>query len=153
LDHRAPLMAAHLPYRVLANHATDADRRAAARIQRLAFWLDDRFRIPGTRRRVGLDGLIGFVPGLGDVATTLVSPYIVVEAWRIGVPVTKLGRMGLNVGVDAMLGAVPLLGDLFDMAWKANQRNVRLLLDHLEAAPPHRAPGLLRIQHPPVRTT
>jgi hypothetical protein len=65
--------------------------------------------------------------------TTLLSLYIVLEARRLGVPLTKLGRMGLNVGVDAVLGAVPLLGDLFDMAWKSNRRNLALLLDHLDA--------------------
>jgi Domain of unknown function (DUF4112) len=57
----------------------------------------------------------------------------VLEARRLGVPVSKLGRMGLNVGIDAVVGAVPLVGDLFDVAWKANRRNLRLLLDHLDA--------------------
>jgi hypothetical protein len=113
--------------------AAGPDHRSIERLRQLAHLLDDRFRIPGTSYRVGLDGLIGLVPGVGDAVTTLLSLYIVLEARRLGVPLTKLGRMGLNVGVDAVLGAVPLLGDLFDVAFKANRRNVALLLDHLDA--------------------
>jgi Domain of unknown function (DUF4112) len=113
--------------------AAESDRRSIERLRQLAHLLDDRFRIPGTSYRIGLDGLIGLVPGVGDAVTTLLSLYIVLEARRLGVPLTKLGRMGLNVGVDAVLGAVPLLGDLFDVAWKSNRRNLALLLDHLDA--------------------
>jgi hypothetical protein len=110
-----------------------AHHRRVERLRQLAYLLDDRFRIPGTKYRIGLDGLVGLVPGVGDAVTTLISLYIVLEARRLGLPVSKLGRMGLNVGLDAVLGAVPLVGDLFDVAWKANRRNVALLLDHLEA--------------------
>jgi hypothetical protein len=112
--------------------AAGPERRSIERLRQLAYLLDDRFRVPGTKYRIGLDGLIGLVPGLGDAATTLLSLYIVLEARRLGVPVTKLGRMGLNVGLDAVLGAVPLVGDLFDVAWKANRRNLALLLDHVD---------------------
>ena len=122
------------------------ERRSVERLRRLAHLLDDRFRIPGTRYRIGLDGLIGLVPGIGDAVTTVLALYIVLEARRLGVPLTKLGRMGLNVGLDAVLGAVPLLGDLFDVAWKANRRNLELLLDHLDAdrkalGPPRESPA------------
>jgi hypothetical protein len=113
--------------------AAGVDHRSVERLRRLAYLLDDRFHIPGTRYRIGLDGLVGLVPGIGDAVTTLLSLYIVLEARRLGVPVTKLGRMGINVGLDAVLGAVPLVGDLFDVAWKANRRNLALLLDHLDA--------------------
>jgi Domain of unknown function (DUF4112) len=112
--------------------AAGADRRSVERLRQLAYLLDDRFRVPGTSYRIGLDGLIGLVPGIGDAATTLLALYIVLEARRLGVPATKLGRMGLNVGLDAVLGAVPLVGDLFDVAWKANRRNLGLLLDHVD---------------------
>jgi len=104
------------------------------RVARLAYWLDDRFRIPGTGRRVGLDGLIGLVPGVGDAATTLIAAYIVAEAARLGVPRAVLGRMLANVGVDFAIGLVPLVGDLADLAWKANRRNAHLLRDHLLSA-------------------
>jgi Domain of unknown function (DUF4112) len=114
--------------------AATGRRPTVARLERLAQLLDDRFRIPGTRYRIGLDGLIGLVPGIGDAVTTVLALYIVLEARRHGVPLRKLGRMGLNVGIDALVGAVPLVGDLFDVAWKANRRNLELLLDHLDQA-------------------
>jgi Domain of unknown function (DUF4112) len=122
-----------MPRRDQSAAGAGADPRSIERLRQLAYLLDDRFRIPGTGYRIGLDGLIGLVPGVGDAVTTLLALYIVHEARRLGLPLTKLGRMGLNVGVDAVLGAVPLLGDLFDVAWKANRRNLALLLDHLDA--------------------
>jgi Domain of unknown function (DUF4112) len=121
-----------------------AEDRAVERLRALAFLLDDRFAIPGTRYRIGLDGLLGLVPGIGDAVTTVLALYIVFEARRLGVPLGKLGRMGINVGLDAVLGAVPVVGDLFDVAWKANRRNLALLLDHLEAAGGTRRPGRRR---------
>ena len=102
------------------------------RVRWLADLFDDRFRLPGTGRRFGLDGLLGLIPGVGDAATGAVSLYLAAEAWRLGMPITKILRMGVNVGIDTALGAIPLVGDLFDFAWKANQKNVRLVLDHLE---------------------
>jgi Domain of unknown function (DUF4112) len=104
---------------------------ALQRVARLAYWLDDRFRIPGTRRRIGLDGLLGLIPGIGDTATALLASYIVLEAARLGVPRNMIARMLANVGLDYLLGLVPLVGDLADFAWKANRRNARMLRDHL----------------------
>ena len=106
---------------------------ALQRVARLAYWLDDRFRIPGTRRRIGVDGLLGLVPGIGDTATALIASYIVLEAARLGVPKAMLARMLANVGIDYVIGLVPLVGDLADFAWKANRRNARMLRDHLIA--------------------
>jgi hypothetical protein len=106
---------------------------ALQRVARLAYWLDDRFRIPGTRRRIGLDGLLGLIPGMGDTATALLASYIVLEAARLGVPRNMIARMLANVGLDYLLGLVPLVGDLADFAWKANRRNARMLRDHLMA--------------------
>jgi hypothetical protein len=119
---------------------------ALQRVARLAYWLDDRFRVPGTRLRVGLDGLLGLIPGIGDTATALVGAYIVLEAARLGVPKAMLARMIANLGIDYIAGLVPLVGDLGDFAWKANRRNARMLRDHLlarrdEAATPiHKTP-------------
>lgn len=104
---------------------------ALQRVARLAYWLDDRFRIPGTRRRIGVDGLLGLIPGIGDTATALIASYIVLEAARLGVPKNMLARMLANVGIDYVIGLVPLVGDLADLAWKANRRNARMLRDHL----------------------
>lgn len=102
------------------------------RLRLVAYWLDDRFRIPVIGWRVGLDGLIGLVPGIGDVATAAAALWILKEAHRLGVPRRTLARMGFNIGLDTVLGAVPLVGDAFDLAHKANRRNIRLLLDHVD---------------------
>ncbi len=115
----------------------DDDRRAwkferrRQRIHNLAWWLDSAFRIPGTRVRFGLDSVVGLVPGIGDLATNLVAVYLILEARRLGVPVSALLRMARNVAVDAVVGAIPLLGDLADVAWKANRRNLAIVEDHL----------------------
>jgi hypothetical protein len=100
------------------------------RIQALADLMDSRFSILGVR--FGWDSIIGLVPGIGDVATSLVSLVILGHAWRMGLPAHLKARMLANVGIDFVLGAVPLLGDVFDLAFKANRRNVRLLRRHLE---------------------
>jgi Domain of unknown function (DUF4112) len=98
----------------------------------LAHVLDDWFRIPGTSIRFGLDGLIGLVPGLGDILAGLASCIIIVAAWVRGVPYVTLIRMLVNLGLDVVIGAVPFLGDAFDIAWKANRRNYALLVQRLE---------------------
>lgn len=85
-----------------------------------------------------MDGLIGLIPGFGDVVGALFSLYIVSRASAFGVPKAVLGRMLLNVGVESLIGAIPVLGDLFDMAFKANQRNVALLHRYAEDAPHER---------------
>ncbi|MDP9349795.1 MAG: DUF4112 domain-containing protein [Gemmatimonadota bacterium] len=104
---------------------------AIARVRRLAHLLDDSIPIPGVGR-IGLDPLIGLIPGVGDAAGALLSAYLIVEAGRIGVPRSLLVRMGTNVAVETVVGAIPFLGDLFDAGWKANSRNARLLLEYLE---------------------
>lgn len=108
------------------------DVAALQRLDRLAHLMDERFRIPGTRRRMGLDGLIGLIPGIGDLATGAISLYVVLEAWRLGASRLVIARMLANIGIDVAVGGVPLAGDLFDIAWKANRRNVELLRRHLE---------------------
>jgi hypothetical protein len=123
---------------------------ALQRVARLAYWLDDRFRIPGTKLRMGLDGLLGLIPGIGDTATALLAAYVVLEAARLGVPKGMLARMLANVGFDFVIGLVPLLGDLGDFAWKANRRNARMLHDHLLARR-SAAPGRAPIQESPKR--
>jgi hypothetical protein len=100
---------------------------ATERLRDLARVLDEAIRIPGTNIRVGLDALLGLLPGGGDVAGGLFSGLIILQAARAGAPTPILGRMLANVAVDVVIGAIPLLGDLFDVAWRANTRNVRLL--------------------------
>ena len=96
-------------------------------LDQLSRWMDGLFRIPGTTWRFGLDSLVGLIPGVGDTASTLVSFYVLAAGVRYRVPKVTLLRMGLNIGVDYIFGAIPVLGDLFDVAWKSNQRNVELL--------------------------
>lgn len=115
----------------MAPHAI-GDEAALRQVERLGRLLDTAFRVPGTRWRFGLDGLLGLVPGVGDGLSAALSLYPVYLAWRLGAPPALLIRMMANVGVDAAIGAVPLLGDIFDFAFKANRRNTRILRTHLE---------------------
>lgn len=93
----------------------------------LARVLDDLVRVPGTRYRVGLDPVIGVVPGVGDAVGTVVAAVVMVEAVRNRVPVRILFRIGWNYLVDAVLGAVPFVGDVADVAHKATSKNLRLV--------------------------
>jgi hypothetical protein len=99
-------------------------------VEILARWMDSVFEIPGTGIRFGLDAIVGLVPGLGDVITSVVSLYILRVASRRGVPRITLMRMASNIAVDYVLGSVPLVGDAFDVYWKANLKNVELLRRH-----------------------
>ncbi|MCM3871216.1 MAG: DUF4112 domain-containing protein [Pyrinomonadaceae bacterium] len=96
-------------------------------LERLGWLLDDFFRIPGLGWRIGLDALVGLIPGVGDTATTLASLYVLTSAVRYRVPKVTLLRMGLNLGIDYAVGSLPLVGDLFDAWWKSNQKNIELL--------------------------
>jgi hypothetical protein len=106
-----------------------------ARLDALAMLLDTAFLIPGTNIRFGFDALIGLVPGIGDALTTIISLYIVREARALGAPRLLIARMLANVAIDGVVGAIPLLGDTFDVAWRANRRNVDLLQKHLAREP------------------
>ncbi|MEA2764013.1 MAG: hypothetical protein QOK07_417 [Gemmatimonadaceae bacterium] len=101
------------------------------RVRTVARLLDNAISIPGTSWKLGLDPIIGLIPGVGDMVGAVLSGYIVLEAVRAEVPTFTLARMLVNVGVDTLLGAVPALGDVFDAAWKSNTMNVALLERHL----------------------
>lgn len=96
----------------------------------LAKLMDSRFTIPGTNIRFGLDSIIGLVPGVGDFATFMVSGYMVSILAKNGASGFVLARMTLNILIDALIGSIPILGDIFDVAFKANQRNIKLLREH-----------------------
>ena len=100
-------------------------------LQRLEILLDEAFRVPGTQIRFGIDGIIGLVPGLGDVLAGLLSLVIPLAAWVRGVPYVTLVRMAANIGIGVLVGTIPIFGDIFDIAWKSNRRNYRLLQRHL----------------------
>jgi hypothetical protein len=97
----------------------------------LSHVLDDWFRIPGTTIRFGLDGIVGFIPGVGDAIGGIASCVIIIAAWVRGVSYVTLARMLANWGIEVLLGTVPVLGNLFDIAWKANRRNYALLTGSL----------------------
>ena len=129
------------PARAIATRASDRWERGAwlfrdRTVEGLAILLDEAFVIPGMGVRFGLDGIIGLVPGLGDVIAGLLSVVIPLAAWVRGVPYVTIARMAANVGIGVLVGSVPILGDAFDIFWKANRRNYRLLTRHLGA--PHK---------------
>lgn len=107
-----------------------------ARLEGLARLMDSAVRVPGTNITLGLDALLGLVPVAGNVATTLISSYLILEARRLGVSKFTLARMMGNVGLDALISAVPLVGNLGDVFFKANRRNLALLRRHLHALDP-----------------
>jgi Domain of unknown function (DUF4112) len=103
-----------------------------ARLDALARLLDTALVVPGTNIRLGLDALIGLVPGIGDLITTLSSLYIVHEAHQLGAPRHLIIRMIGNIALDGVVGAVPVVGDALDVVWRSNRRNMALLRQHLE---------------------
>lgn len=109
-----------LPNEPLAHESADD-------VRKLARLLDAAVRIPGTNIRVGLDALLGLLPGVGDAIGAAMSGYIVLAAARLGIPKSVIARMLVNLGIDTVVGAVPVLGDLFDVAFRANTRNVALI--------------------------
>jgi hypothetical protein len=113
--------------------ASDATARLT-RLRRLAWLIDGAFALPGTRFRFGLNSVIGLLPIGGDAVLGALSLYIIYEAARLGLPKHKLARMLANVGIEVIGGSVPILGDLFDMALKANLRNLAIIDDHLQVS-------------------
>lgn len=99
-----------------------------ATLDTLAAWLDDRFTIPGTRIRFGLDPVIGLFPGIGDLITGLISFVFVFAAWKRRLPRITIARMIFNIGIDTLVGCIPVLGDAFDIWWKSNRMNYKLLV-------------------------
>jgi hypothetical protein len=108
------------------------DQRRLDRLRRVGWLLDNSLPIPGTRFRLGIDQIVGLVPGVGDLVGGVLSLYIIVESARMGVPRSLLARMGWNVAVDTLVGEIPVLGDLFDIGFKANIRNLALLDGYLQ---------------------
>ena len=110
-----------------------ASREASlARLDALARLFDTAFIIPGTNVRFGIEALLRLIPGFGDAAASALSCYLLYEAHRLGVPSRIFARMLLNVAVEGVIGAVPIAGDAFDVAFRANRRNVRLLRDYFD---------------------
>ena len=102
-------------------------------LEALSHLLDDFLRVPGTPIRFGLDGIVGFIPGIGDIVGGLASSIIIVAAFVRGVPKVTVARMVLNVAIETVAGSVPILGNLFDIGWRANRRNYRLLEESIHS--------------------
>ena len=102
------------------------------RLRAFAQVMDSQFAIPGTPFRFGVDGLLGLIPGVGDVLAGALSSYLIAEAVSLKVSKLTIARMVVNTGVDTVLGAVPLVGDLFDIGFKANAKNARLIIADVE---------------------
>lgn len=105
-------------------------------IRRLSRLMDTAIRIPGIGFRIGLDPIIGLIPGAGDLIATAFSAYIIFLAARFGLPSQILAKMLFNIALEAAVGSVPLVGDLFDAYYKSNIRNLALLEEHLQAVEP-----------------
>ena len=99
-------------------------------VERVARLMDSQFRLPGTRFRFGLDPLLGLVPIVGDLSTTAVSVVLLLTMVRYGASGAVVVRMALNILLDTVVGAIPLIGNVFDFAYKSNERNVALLRRH-----------------------
>lgn len=108
-------------------------------LKKFAILLDAAIEIPGMRRRIGLDPIIGLVPGVGDAVGAVLSAWIVVGAVRHRVPGPKLGRMIVNILIDVLFGAVPVLGDVVDFLWPENLKNVDLLIRYRDRRRPPRS--------------
>jgi hypothetical protein len=104
--------------------------RELRQMDRLARLMDTQFRFPGTNFRFGLDGIIGLIPGAGDLSTFAISGYMIWVMAHNGASGYVMARMIMNVLLDALIGSIPLLGDLFDFAFKANTRNMKLMQQH-----------------------
>ena len=123
----------------MSERAREVDVELSRRLARI---LDDAVTVPGTRFGIGLDAVIGLVPGIGDFVGSALSGVIVRDAIRARVPMRVLARMGLNLVVDALLGIVPGVGDVADVVHRATRKNVRLLLRELEKQPLREPPSL-----------
>ncbi len=134
IEEALPLPKAITPY-VRRTYREDAlipeivDPRIAD-VEALARWLDYAFALPGGFR-FGVAGIVGLIPGIGDVFDALVSCYIVLRAIQLGIARVALARMLVNVAIEAIAGSVPFIGDVFDVAFKANRRNYQILKSHM----------------------
>lgn len=110
-------------------------QKKVTRLHRISHVLDKAIPIPGTKWRIGLDPILGLIPGGGDTIAGILSSYIIIESARMGLNQKVIGQMVANVLLDSLAGSVPVLGDVFDVTWKANVRNIELLEHHLNYTP------------------
>jgi hypothetical protein len=107
------------------------------RVEAMEQLLEGMFVIPGINRRVGLDSIIGLIPVVGDLVAATMGAWLVWEARNLGMSKWQMTRMAANVGFDTLIGAVPLVGDAFDLFFRSNSRNLRIIRRHLDKHHPH----------------
>ncbi|MEZ0135990.1 MULTISPECIES: DUF4112 domain-containing protein [Novosphingobium] len=107
------------------------------RVEALERVLERAFTVPGLRRQVGLDAVVGLVPVAGDLVAAAMGLYLVWEARNLGMSKWQLARMTANVGFDTLVGAIPVAGDLFDFLFRSNSRNLKIIRKHLDKHYPH----------------
>lgn len=115
----------------IASMVTPSKLATVNRLRKFSRLLDSAIGIPGTKFRIGLDPILGIIPGAGDFLGTALSAYLVIEAARLGLPKETLLKMVSNIVLESAVGTIPVVGDLFDAAWKANTKNFELLEAHL----------------------
>ena len=121
------------PQRMTADLPLGTDPQSVRRrVEALEHLLEGLIEVPGLRRKVGLDAMVGLIPVVGDAITAALGLYLVWEARNLGMPRWQLWRMAGNVGIDSLIGAVPLAGDLFDFAFRSNTRNLKIIRKHLD---------------------
>jgi Domain of unknown function (DUF4112) len=131
-----PPQKTHIPEVIEPDSKLPTDLVALRKFARL---MDEAFPLPGTNIRVGLDAVVGLIPGIGDVIGGILSTWIIVGALRHRVPARIIGRMVLNIVIDLLFGAIPVAGDVFDFLFEENMKNMRLLELHRDRTRPPRS--------------
>jgi hypothetical protein len=119
------------PYSSTDSHI-EMDDQTVVMLQSLAHLMDKAFTIPGTNIKMGLDSIIGLIPGIGDTIAVGISAYIYSFAKKANVPWHLRTKMLWNIFIDWLIGLIPLIGDIFDIGWKANSRNIKIITDYYE---------------------
>ncbi len=131
-----------MTYMAMRDYEMIDEKESLAEVRKLANWLDSKFELP-FGWRVGWDGILGLIPGIGDFTTSLLSFYIIYKAAILGCPFSVVLRMILNVLIDNVLDTVPIIGNIFDFVWKSNMKNLALLESYLQS--PHRTTLVSRV--------
>ena len=126
----APKHVDHL--RAATAHLSRDPAAVRRRLEGLEHVLERAFTIPGINRKIGLDSIVGLVPGIGDMMTAAMGAWLIWEARNLGMSKFQLARMAANVGIDTAVGAIPLAGDLFDFLYRSNSKNLRIVKRHLD---------------------